>query len=141
MNRRRFIGFGIAGVGGAALAPKLALAGVSDSPMAGGVYYTAEAPGRWSKKVLSHLPQIEVAKQEQSTTVRVLTRHTMEKCDHYIVKHVVLDKDFTFVAEKRFKPLEDEEPLSEFVLGEYSGRIYVLSVCNQHDTWLNSADV
>jgi superoxide reductase len=140
MNRRRFIGFGIAGVGGAALAPKLALAGASESPMAGGVYYTAEAPGRWSKKVLSHEPQIEVAKQEQGATVRVQTRHTQEEYDHYIIKHVVLDKDFNFIAEKLFNPLE-EEPLSEFALGDYSGRIYVLSVCNRHDTWLNSAEV
>ena len=139
MNRRRFIGFGVAG--GAVLAAKPALAGVNESSMAGGVYYTAEAPGRWEKKVLSHLPEIEVVKQEQGATVRVRTRHLMEKYDHYIVKHVVLDGDFNFVAEKMFNPLEDQEPWSEFALGAYSGRIYVLSVCNQHDTWLNSAEL
>jgi superoxide reductase len=141
MNRRRFIGFGVAGVGGAVLAAKPALAGVNESSMAGGVYYTAEAPGRWSKKVLSHLPEVEVVKQEQGAVVRVRTRHLMEKYDHYIIKHVVLDSDYTFVAEKSFNPLEDEEPQSEFVLGDYSGRIYVLSVCNLHDTWMNSAEV
>ena len=65
----------------------------------------------------------------------------MEEYDHYIVKHIVLDKDFRFVDEKRFDPLQDKEPLSEFALGEYSGQIYVLSVCNQHDTWLNFAEV
>jgi len=141
MDRRDFIRFGMAGVGGAVVAPTLAFAGAAESPMAGGVYHTADAPGRWSKKVLSHLPNIKVAKQEQGTTIQVLTRHTFEEYDHYIIKHMVLDKDFGFVAENFFNPLKDKEPLSEFSLGSYQGTIYVLSVCNVHDTWMNVAEV
>ena len=141
MDRRHFIRFALAGVGTGVVAPRLVLASAAESSMAGGLYFTADAPGRWSKKVLSHLPNIEVDKQEQVAWIRVLTRHTMEEYDHYIVKHIVLDKDFGFVAEKMFNPLQDKEPLSEFELGAYRGRIHVLSVCNQHDTWLNIAEV
>ncbi|MCG6865385.1 MAG: hypothetical protein LJE58_08135 [Thiogranum sp.] len=141
MDRRHFIRFGIAGIGGTVVTPGLVLAGAAESPMAGGVYHTADAPGRWSKKVLSHLPNIEVAKQAQATTVEVFTRHTIEGYQHYIVKHMVLDKDFQFVDEHMFDPLKEKEARSQFSLGEYSGTIYVLSVCNQHDTWLNVAEV
>jgi superoxide reductase len=141
MDRRHFIRFGITGLGGLVVAPRLVLAGAADSPMAGGVYHTAEAPGRWSKKVLSHLPNIEVAKQAQAATVEVFTRHPIEGYEHYIVKHMVLDKDFQFVAEHMFDPLKEQEARSQFSLGDYSGMIYVLSVCNQHDTWLNVAEV
>ena len=141
MDRRHFIRFGFAAIGTTVVAPRIVLASAAESPMAGGVYYTEDAPGRWSKKVLSHLPNVEVEKQQQAATVRVLTRHTMEEYDHYIVKHIVLDQDFGFIAENMFNPLQDKEPLSEFDLGDYSGRIHVLSVCNQHDTWLNMAEV
>ena len=141
MDRRHFIRFGFAGIATTMVAPRIVLASAAESSMAGGVYHTADAPGRWSKKVLSHLPNIEVEKQQHAAVVRVLTRHTMEEYDHYIVKHIVLNQDFGFVAENMFNPLEDKEPLSEFDLGEYRGRIHVLSVCNQHDTWLNIAEV
>lgn len=33
------------------------------------------------------------------------------------------------------------EPASEFVLEQYSGPVYVLSTCNQHDSWLNMAEI
>ncbi len=141
MDRRHFIRVGLAGIGGAIVAPKTVLASAADSPMAGGLYYTEDAPGRWSKKVLSHLPNIEVDKQEEGTVIRVLTRHTMEEYDHYIVKHIVLDKDFRFVDENMFNPMQDKEPLSEFSLGGYIGPVHVLSVCNQHDTWLNVVEI
>jgi superoxide reductase len=141
MDRRHFIRCGFAAIGTTVVAPRIVLASAAESPMAGGVYYTEDAPGRWSKKVLSHLPNIEVEKQEQAARVRVLTRHTVEDYDHYIVKHIVLDQDFGFIAENMFNPLQDKEPLSEFNLGDYSGRIHVLSVCNRHDTWLNIAEV
>jgi len=141
MDRRHFIRFGFAGMGGLVVAPRLVLAGAADSPMAGGVYHTADAPGRWSKKVLSHLPNIEVAKQADATTLQVFTRHTIEGYQHYIVKHMVLDKDFRFVAEYMFDPLKEKEARSEFSLAGYTGPIYVLSVCNQHDTWLNVAEI
>jgi superoxide reductase len=141
MDRRQFIRLGLVGVGSSIVAPKIVLGGVAKQQMAGGVYHTAGAPGRWDKKVSSHLPNIEVQKQGDGAIVKVLTRHTMEKYEHYIVKHMLLDKDFQFVEEKMFDPLNDKEPASEFVLENYSGAIHVLSVCNIHDTWMNVAEV
>lgn len=141
MERRAFIRLGFLGLGSSVFAPHIALARVSEQQMAGGVYYTREAPGRWNKKVTSHLPNIEVEKTEGKVILRVLTRHTMDDYEHYIVKHMILDKEFRFLEEKMFNPLQDKEPLSEFALGQYSGPIYALSVCNQHDTWLNTAEI
>jgi superoxide reductase len=141
MDRRGFIRLGIAGVGTAIAAPRLVLAGVADSPMAGGIYHTADAPGRWSGKAGSHLPIIEVAKQAQGATIEVVTPHPVDGYRHYIVKHLVLDKDFRFVAEHMFDPMQEPVVRSEFSLGAYSGAIYVLSVCNQHDSWLNMAEI
>ena len=61
--------------------------------------------------------------------------------DHYIVKHMILNDKFEFIDEKMFDPTQDKAPISQFDLGNYSGRIHVLSACNKHDTWLNMADI
>ncbi len=138
MHRRDFIRLSVAGSAVGIIAPKLALA--RSSSMAGGVYYTKEAPGRWSKKAAGHLPTIEVLK-ESGINIKIVTPHEMKGYEHYITKHIVLDKDYGFIAEKIFNPSTDKAPISDFSLGNYSGRIHVLSVCNLHDTWLNFADV
>jgi hypothetical protein len=66
--------------------------------------------------VLSHLPNIEVDRHDQGVGLRAQTRHTLEEYDHYIVKHIVFDEDFGFVAEHMFHPLKDQEPVSRFAL-------------------------
>lgn len=104
--------------------------------MAGGVYYTKDAPGRWSKKVGGHLPLIEVSGKD----IEVTAPHGMSGYEHYIVKHMILNAKFEFMDEKMFDPMKDKAPISQFSL-DYSGRIYVLSACNKHDTWLNIADI
>jgi len=58
---------------------------------------------------------------------------------HYIVKHQILDNSYRFLDEKMFDPMKDKAPVSEFDLGNYCGKFYVLSVCNKHDSWMNSA--
>lgn len=140
MDRRNFIRFGLVGGTATLIAPKIILA-AAPGPMAGGIYYTRDAPGRWNKKVSSHLPNIEVEKQAGGAKIRVLTRHTMDDYEHYIVKHMVLDGNYRFIDEKMFAPGKDMEPASEFVLEQYSGPVYVLSTCNQHDSWLNMAEI
>ena len=60
---------------------------------------------------------------------------------HYIVKHVLLDKDFKFIAEKMFDPKKDKKPVSTFALGAYGGPLYALSVCNKHDTWIDVINI
>ncbi len=139
MERRTFIR--LVGLGGAAgiIAPQSVLA--NPPSMAGGVYYTKDAPGRWSKKVGGHLPHIEVEKGPAGTRIRVVTSHEMRGCEHYIIKHVVLDGNYRFLMENRFDPMKTKAPVSDFDLGRYAGRIHVLSLCNIHDLWLNVAEV
>lgn len=109
--------------------------------MAGGVYYTSDAPGRWSKKVGGHLPNIETAQTDDGVIVNVVTAHEMDGYSHYIVKHVVLDSDYRFLGEHLFDPDREKTAASEISIGKYSGPVNVLSVCNKHDTWLNVAEV
>ena len=135
MDRRGFIRLSALGAAAGIIAPTRVLA--SSSSMAGGVYYTKDAPGRWSKKIGGHLPTIEVSGKK----IQVTTSHEMKGYDHYIIKHVILNDKFEFIDEKMFDPMIDKAPISQFDLGEYTGRIHVLSACNKHDTWLNMADV
>jgi superoxide reductase len=141
MERRTFIRWGLFGLGGSIVAPRIALAAATEQAMAGGVYHTRDAPGRWTKEVTAHVPDIKVNKDEDGVVVRVLTKHPMDGYRHYIVKHMILDKDFRFVAENRFNPLEDEDAISYFPVARYGGPVYVLSVCNQHDTWMEMAEI
>jgi len=141
MDRRNFIQLGFAGAGSVLVSPGLVLASAGKPSMAGGLYYTADAPGRWNKKVKSHFPNLELEKGQDGTKIRVETRHTFDGYDHYIVKHIILDKDFKFVTENMFNPLQDKEAVSVFSLAQYSGTVYALSVCNKHDTWMNVTEV
>jgi len=150
MDRRKFMRFAFsgaaAGLAASTLAPTRVLASTStsaetESKMAGGVYYTKESPGRWAKKIGGHLPNIEVVKGDSATVVKIVTAHEMDPYAHYIVKHMVLDSDFNFIAEHMFDPTTDKAPISEISVGTYRGVVNVLSVCNKHDTWLNTAEV
>lgn len=135
MDRRSFIRLSAVGAATGIIAPTTVLA--STDSMAGGVYYTKDAPGRWSKKIEGHLPIIEVS----GSKIQVITSHEMKGFEHYITKHTVLNDKFEFMTEKMFDPMKDKAPISQFDLNGYSGRIHVLSVCNKHDTWLNIAEV
>lgn len=137
MDRRNFIRLGIAGTIAGSMTPTIVSA--DTNKLAGGLYYTKDAPGRWSKKIAGHLPTIEVSKAYVGAFLRITTPHPMNGYEHYIVKHIILDKNFNFIAEKMFNPLQDKTAESEFSIGKYRGLINVLSVCNQHDTWLNAA--
>ena len=135
MDRRSFIRLSALGATTGIIAPTAALAATAN--MAGGIYYTKDAPGRWSKKVAGHLPIIEVS----GNTIQVTTPHAMDWHAHYIIKHMLLNDKFEFVAEKMFDPVQHKTPISQFSLANYKGRIHVLSVCNIHDSWLNIAEV
>jgi superoxide reductase len=140
MQRRDFINLGIVGVSAGFLVPELAVA-ENVQKMAGGVYFTKQNPGRWSKKVAGHLPNIEVDKSDGVVKLQVVKAHGLEGYNHYIVKHVLLDNNFNFINEKMFNPLKDKAPISNFQLEKYEGNIHVLSMCNKHDVWLNSISV
>jgi superoxide reductase len=143
MDRRSFIqGIGAVGV----IAPTFAFAAPTDkicySDLAGGLFYTEQAPGRWSEKAAKHLPKMEVQVTDKSRSkIRVTTDHEMRDYEHYIVKHILLDKDFKFLDEHFFNPMVEKQAVSEFEVSNYSGTLYALSVCNKHDTWLNSIEI
>ena len=141
MERRDFINLGLAGSVGGLLMPGVALAGTDQKNMAGGVFYTKQNPGRWSKKIAGHVPNIEIERVNGKVTVQVSTSHGMDGYKHYIVKHVILDQNFNFLDEKMFDPMKDKTPASTFTLENYKGNIHVLSMCNQHDVWLNSMSI
>jgi len=145
MDRRSFIRLAVAGSAAGIIAPQMVLAGgmghkISSNPMAGGLYYTKDSPGRWAKKAGPHSPNIQVSKSAGGIIVDVVTSHPMKGHEHYIVKHMLLDKDFKFMDEKVFDPMKDS-PVSQFTLKSHSGPIYALSVCNLHDSWLSIAEV
>lgn len=136
MNRRNFIQLAAVSSAAGLVLPKVAQA---KPQLAGGLYYTREMPGRWKGKEAGHVPKIQVSKGKGAVLIQVITAHEMKGCEHYIVKHIVLDGKYRFLNEHMFNPETDKEPVSQFSLGPYRGQIYVLSVCNKHDTWLNSA--
>ncbi|MCF7966261.1 MAG: twin-arginine translocation signal domain-containing protein [Methylobacter tundripaludum] len=140
MDRRDFIRLSAAGVGAGMVAPAMALAD-SGKQAAGSIYYTKDAPGRWSDKVATHLPNIEIEKAGVEVVVKIVTAHEMKGYEHYIVKHVLLDQSYKFIGEYLFKPDKDKAAVSTYTLHDYSGPIYALSMCNKHDLWLNGAEV
>jgi len=141
MKRRDFINLAIAGSVAGITAPKALFAQTQCPTMAGGLYYTKSASGRWAKKVGGHLPHLNITKDNQGALLQVATSHEMKGYEHYIIKHIILDQDFKFLDEKRFDPMQDKSPISHFKLGDYKGIVNVLSVCNKHDTWLNTIEI
>ena len=109
---------------------------ILNGPLAGSIYYTKEKPGKWKTLVDSHLPQIK----KKENIIEISTFHEMRGYDHYILKHIVLDNKLKIISEKIFDPSKDT-PTSYHNIAGYSKRIYVLSVCNKHDTWLNFIDI
>ena len=138
MDRRSMIKLGLLGISGIAAPTLVSAKGAAPAPMAGGLYYTKENPGRWSKKAAGHFP---IVKKLKDGKIKVMTSHAMNDYKHYIVKHMLLDKDYNFITEHMFDPTKERVAVSTFDLGAYKGELHVLSVCNQHDTWLNSISV
>jgi superoxide reductase len=141
MERRNFIRLSVAGVTAGIIAPIIAQADSSKPGAGADIYYTKDAPGRWSGKVATHLPSIEIEKTGGKVTVKIVTAHEMKGYEHYIVKHVLLDQNYKFLDEHLFDPTKDQVAISTFTLNDYSGSVYALSMCNKHDLWLNGAEV
>ena len=142
MERRDFIRLSLISAGVGMAVPTIALA-ESDKKVKGAsdIYYTKEDSGRWSGKVATHLPSIEIEKAGAKVTIKVVTPHEMKAYEHYIVKHVLLDSSHKFLDEHLFDPAKDTAAISTFMLQDYSGMLYVMSMCNKHDLWLNAVEV
>ena len=109
---------------------------ILDNPLAGSIYYTRLKPGRWKSISDSHLPLIK----RKQNYIEVSTAHEVKGFEHYIIKHLVLDSKLRIISEKTFDPAKDA-PLSRHNLSGYQGSIFILSVCNLHDTWLTTFDI
>lgn len=141
MERRDFIRWGVAGLGGTLITSQSVQAkNVKPAPISD-IYFTKDSPGRWKDKVAGHLPSIGIEKSGGKITINIVTSHEMKGFDHYIVKHVLLDKNYKFIDEHMFNPEKDKAATSTFTLDNYSGAIYALSMCNKHDLWLNYATI
>ena len=105
---------------------------ILNGPLAGSFYYTKNKPGNKESVVQSHSPLLEI----NENTLSVSTPHEMKGYDHYIIKHIVLDSRFNIISEKVFDPATDT-PISKHNIMGYEDKLYVLSVCNHHDTWLD----
>jgi superoxide reductase len=144
MTTRRGVIAGAAALaaGGAYLGPARA-AGLSTTDavrmLAGKLIYSADAPGRWAGKEHGHVPLMRLERIADEVAVQIVTRHPMSS-DHYIVKHMVLDQNFEILGETMFDFTFDY-PQSHFRLKGVSGRLFAVSLCNIHDSWLAWADV
>jgi superoxide reductase len=100
------------------------------------VVYTASNPGKWDKKVGSHLPSVTV----EGNKVTLFTKHGMA-AKHYIVRHTLVLEDGTVVGAKVFSPTDKEARSSYDLPAGYKGKIYGTSFCNLHDFWVNETTV
>ena len=105
---------------------------ILNGPLAGSFYYTKKKPGNKESVVQSHSPLLEI----NENTLSVFTPHEMKGYDHYIIKHIVLDNRFNIISEKVFDPSK-ETPISKHNIIGYEDKLYVLSICNNHDTWVD----
>jgi len=142
ISRRRVI----AGSGVALLASATQPAAAAENSMkdalralAGKVFYSNDRPGRWKGKEEGHVPLIKIDKAENSVLIRAATNHPMQP-NHNVIKHILMDADLNFIQEQVFDQQFDM-PRSRFELNGYKGRIYVGSLCNLHDNWINWAEV
>ena len=97
-----------------------------------GIIYTKSNPGKWSKKIGSHAPQVSIA----GNKVTITTAHPMSQ-EHYIVRHTLVLADGTVVGEKTFYTPKDTKAVSTFELpAGYKAKFYATSFCNLHDLWM-----
>ncbi|BCL61477.1 hypothetical protein DGMP_21700 [Desulfomarina profundi] len=101
-----------------------------------GIIYTGNNPGKWGKKVGSHLPVIS----NNQGKITIKTNHPMSE-QHYIVRHTLVLADGSVIGSRTFHP-DTPEAVSEHTLPTgYSGKIYATSFCNLHDFWVNETTV
>ena len=137
ISRRHFIKTTLVGAGASVVVAKSSAANTQTKPLLiglGSIIYNAENPGRWAKKVAGHMPQINATGKPRE--VRVITAHEMTQ-EHYIVKHMILDANYNFIAEKMFKLSEKDSPISSYTIPEGVDQVIAVSVCNKHDVWIS----
>ena len=130
LGRRTFIKSSI--VAASILALGKSVPAYAEGSSFSGVVYTKDNPGKWGKKVGSHLPAMML----DGGSVTLKTKHPMSPA-HYIIRHTLVLADGTVVGGKTFSPT-DAKAVSTYQLpAGYTGRIYATSFCNLHDFWVN----
>ena len=113
MERRDFIRLSALGLSVSVVAPAIAVAEAEKHLKgAADIYYTKDNQGRWNGKAATHLPNIDVEKVGNKTIIKVVTAHEMKGYEHYIVKHVLLDKNYKFLQEHLFDPTKESAAIS-----------------------------
>ncbi|MBW1839626.1 MAG: twin-arginine translocation signal domain-containing protein, partial [Deltaproteobacteria bacterium] len=88
-----------------------------------GIIYAKSNPGKWSKKIGSHAPQVSIA----GNKVTITTAHPMSQ-EHYIVRHTLVLEDGTVVGGKTFYPPQDTKAVSKLELpAGYKSKFYATS--------------
>ena len=114
----------------------LTTASAASQPFSG-IIYTKSNPGKWSKKISSHAPQVSIT----GNKVTITTAHPMSQ-EHYIVRHTLVLADGTVVGAKTFYPPQDTKAVSTFELSTgYKSKFYATSFCNLHDLWMTESQV
>lgn len=133
-SRRKFLQTALVLAGGMAISsPKQVFAGADSYA---GIVYTKNNPGKWAKKVGSHLPQVTVKDKK----VTILTDHPMGE-KHYIVRHTLVTADGKVLGEKTFYPT-DKKAESNYELPQgHASILYATSFCNKHDFWVAEVKV
>lgn len=144
MNRRKALkmaGIGSAAVGAGAPMSVMSAPSLSElsRALAGKRFYTTDHPGRWKGKAAGHAPRVKVEEDGADQLVKIVTPHPMT-VKHHITKHMLLDRDLNLIGESVFD-VSFDLPQSRFVLSGDRGRLYALSVCNLHDTWIAEANI
>ncbi len=133
-DRRDFIKCGLV-AGSAMILGGVSSASATAAPFTN-IVYTADNPGKWGKKVGSHLPSITV----DGGKVTVFTKHGMSE-KHFIVRHTLVLADGSVVGAKVFSGTDKEAKSTYELPAGYKGKIFATSFCNLHDFWLNEATV
>ncbi len=107
--------------------------------LAGKLFYSNDRPGRWKGKEKGHSPLIKIDKMGNDVLIRAAIRHSMNS-EHHITKHMLLDANLNFIQEQYFD-MDFDMPRSRFELNDYKGRVFIVSLCNKHDNWINWADI
>lgn len=146
MDKRSFLRLTLAGTGLGFFVPKTVYAALQESPLksklAGGLFFTEDALGRWNKGTAAHhVPQLQKQTTAGKTQLHVAADHPMDGLDHFIVKHQLLNQDLKFLQEHLFKPTVDKKPEFVFDLADYHGPVYAVTMCNKHDVWINMIEV
>ncbi|MCP4267155.1 MAG: twin-arginine translocation signal domain-containing protein [Candidatus Brocadiaceae bacterium] len=135
-NRRTFLKTSLAVAAGLVVS-RISPAWADSASLPKGIVYTRENPGKWTKKVKGHVPNVKV----EGNKVTVTTTHGMAD-EHYVVRHTLVSKNGVVLGEKTFKP-SDAEARSVFELTDVTPKyawdsttLYATSFCNKHDLWV-----